>query len=76
LWHGVDLFATLGGAQVPTDRPFDSLDQSEFILGKTEKSAREGFPIWCADRLQAVKWRNWKVHEKRSGCPAACGGGE
>ena len=63
--HGVDMFATLarfGGAAVPTDRPFDSIDQSDFFLGRTEKSAREGFPIWCADRLQAVKWRNWKLH--------------
>ena len=43
--HGVDMFATLarfGGARVPTDRPFDSIDQSDFFLGKTEKSAREG----------------------------------
>jgi len=66
--HGVDMFATLariGGAKVPTDRPFDSLDQSDFFLGKTEKSEREGFPIWCADRLQAVKWRNWKLHFMR-----------
>jgi len=63
--HGVDIFATLarfGGAKVPTDRPFDSIDQSDFFLGKTDKSSREGFPIWCADRLQAVKWRNWKLH--------------
>jgi arylsulfatase A-like enzyme len=63
--HVVDMFATLakfGGAKVPTDRPMDSLDQSDFFLGKTEKSAREGFPIWCADRLTAVKWRNWKMH--------------
>jgi arylsulfatase A-like enzyme len=63
--HGVDMFATLakfGGAKVPNDRPMDSIDQSEFFLGKTEKSAREGFPIWCADRLTAVKWRNWKLH--------------
>lgn len=63
--HGVDMFATLArfaGAEVPTDRPFDSLDQSDFILGETDKSAREAFPIWCADRLQAVKWRNWKLH--------------
>jgi hypothetical protein len=57
--------ATIGGAKVPTDRPFDSTDQSDFFLGKTEKSAREGFPIWCADRLQAVKWRNWKLHFMR-----------
>lgn len=63
--HGVDMFATLakfGGAKVPADRPMDSLDQSDFFLGKSEKSAREGFPIWCADRLTAVKWRNWKLH--------------
>jgi len=63
--HGVDLFATLAkiaGAKVPTDRPMDSVDQSDFLLGTSEKSAREGFPIWCADRLTAVKWRNWKMH--------------
>jgi arylsulfatase len=63
--HGVDMFATLArfaGAKAPTDRPFDSLDQSGFFLGRTQTSAREGFPIWCGDRLQAVKWRNWKVH--------------
>ncbi len=63
--HGVDMFATLarfGAAKVPTDRPFDSIDQSEFFLGNTDESAREGFPIWCSDRLQAVKWRNWKLH--------------
>jgi len=66
--HGVDMFATLAtfaGAAVPTDRPFDSIDQSDFFLGKTEKSSREGFPIWCAERLQAVKWRNWKLHFMR-----------
>ncbi len=66
--HGVDMFATfarLGDAKVPADRPMDSLDQSDFFLGKTEKSAREGFPIWCAERLQAVKWRNWKLHFMR-----------
>ena len=63
--HGVDLFPTLAGiagAAVPNDRPIDGVDQSNFFLGKTEKSSREGILIWCADRLQAVKWRNYKVH--------------
>jgi arylsulfatase len=63
--HGVDMFATLAkiaSAKVPTDRPMDSVDQSDFLLGKSEKSARESFPIWCADRLTAAKWRNWKMH--------------
>ena len=63
--HGVDMFATLAkiaSAKVPNDRPIDSVDQSGFFLGKSEKSAREGFPIWGADLLLAVKWRNWKLH--------------
>jgi arylsulfatase A-like enzyme len=63
--HGVDLFPTLAGiagAAVPNDRPIDGVDQSNFFMGKTEKSGREGILIWCADRLQAVKWRNFKMH--------------
>jgi arylsulfatase len=63
--HGVDMFPTLArfaGASVPTDRPMDGVDQSEFFLGKSEKSNREGFPIWNGNTLMAVKWRNWKLH--------------
>jgi arylsulfatase len=59
------MFATIAaitGAEIPNDRPIDSLDQSDFFLGKSETSAREGFPIWGADTLLAVKWRNWKLH--------------
>ena len=39
----------------------DGVDQSDFILGKQEKSAREGFPIFNGDDLFAYKWRNWKM---------------
>jgi arylsulfatase A-like enzyme len=63
--HGVDIFATLtsfGGAKIPIDRPFDSKDQSDFFLGKNNKSNRVGFPIWCSNTLMAVKWQNWKMH--------------
>lgn len=63
--HIVDLFTTLahlGGAEIPQDRPIDGVDQMDFFLGKQEKSNREGFPAYVADRLQAVKWRNWKMH--------------
>jgi arylsulfatase len=63
--HGVDMFATLAsvaGAKVPKDRSIDSVDESAFLLGRTEQSAREGFPIWGANTLLAVKWRNWKLH--------------
>jgi arylsulfatase len=63
--HVVDLYTTLahvGGAEVPKDRPIDGVDQLDFFLGKQESSNREGFPAYVADRLTAVKWRNWKMH--------------
>jgi arylsulfatase A-like enzyme len=63
--HIVDLFTTLahvGGAEIPKDRPIDGVDQMDFFQGKQERSNRDGFPAYVADRLQAVKWRNWKMH--------------
>jgi len=62
--HIVDMYPTLahiGGAKIPDDRPVDGVDQLDFFLGK-EASNREGFPAYVADRLSAVKWRNWKMH--------------
>jgi arylsulfatase len=62
--HEVDTFTTfakLAGATVPSDRPMDGVDQTDFLLGKSDKSAREGFPVFVADRLEAVKWRNYKM---------------
>ena len=49
------------GAAVPHDRPIDGVDQTAFLLGTSERSNRDGFPVFVADRLEAVKWRNWKV---------------
>jgi arylsulfatase A-like enzyme len=63
--HIVDIyttFARIAGAEVPTDRPIDGVDQLDFFLGKQENSNREGFPAYVADRLSAVKWRDWKMH--------------
>jgi len=37
-------------------------DQTDFFLDKKDTSNREGFPAYVADRLTAVKWRNWKMH--------------
>lgn len=63
--HTVDIFPTfaaLGGSSVPGDRAIDGVNQSDFFLGKTDKSNREGFPVFVGDTLMAVKWRNWKIY--------------
>jgi arylsulfatase len=63
--HEVDTFTTLAhlaGAALPQDRIIDGVDQTDFFLGKQEKSNREGFPCYVGDTLYAVKWRNWKMH--------------
>jgi arylsulfatase len=63
--HIVDLyttFARVAGAQVPADRPIDGVDQLDFLLGRREKSAREGFVYYIKQELRAAKWRDWKMH--------------
>jgi arylsulfatase A-like enzyme len=62
--HEVDTyttFAKFAGVPVPGDRPIDGVDQADFLLGKSDTSNREGFPVFVADRLEAVKWKNWKI---------------
>ena len=63
--HVVDLFPTLvriAGGEVPTDRPMDGIDQREFLLGRSEKSEREGFVYYIKSEMRAAKWRDWKMH--------------
>lgn len=63
--HITDLmptFASIAGYDVPKDRIIDGKDQSDFFMGKQEKSNREGFPVFNGDELFAYKWRNYKMH--------------
>ena len=63
--HVVDVFPTLAriaGAQLPQDRPFDGVDQTDFWCGLQDKSNREGFVHYIKTELRAAKWRDWKMH--------------
>ena len=65
--HAMDLFPTIAkiaGGTVPTDRVIDGIEMSEFFLGKTKKSGREGFIVYMGKDIFGVKWRNWKLHFK------------
>lgn len=65
--HQMDLYTTLAtfaSAKIPTDRKIDGVDHSDFFMGKTEKSAREGFVVYVGQHIFGVKWRNWKMLTK------------
>jgi len=62
--HTIDLFPTLAnfvGGNIPKDRIMDGADQSDFLMGKSKKSARESVIIYIGNELFGVKWRNWKL---------------
>jgi arylsulfatase len=63
--HQVDLFTTLvlaGGGKVPEDRQIDGVDMRPFLLGDAEESGRDTVLCLQGERLQAIKWRQWKLH--------------
>ena len=62
--HLIDIFPTLAdlaGGEIPQDRVMDGINQSHFLMGHTEKSARESVVIYIGNELFGVKWRNWKL---------------
>jgi len=62
--HAMDVYATLAamlGLELPTDRIMDSVDHSDFLMGKSKKSARESIVFYIGNEIAAVKWRNWKM---------------
>lgn len=62
--HAMDVYATLAGMlglDIPSDRIMDSADHSDFLLGKSETSARESFVIYVGNEIYGAKWRNWKM---------------
>ncbi|MGA7075977.1 MAG: sulfatase-like hydrolase/transferase [Halobacteriota archaeon] len=65
LVHEADTFTTLlltAGARVPSDRQIDGMDMRDFLLGDAKKSGRDTVLCIQGNRLQAVKWHQWKAH--------------
>ena len=63
--HAMDLFPTfaqIAGGEVPTDRVIDGIDMTEFFVGDSPASGREGFIVYMGNDVFGVKWRDWKLH--------------
>jgi arylsulfatase len=61
----MDLFTTLvrmAGAEVPSDRPIDGVDQSAWLLGEAEASGREHLLTFIGGDLVAVRWRHFRIY--------------
>ena len=65
--HAMDLFPTfarVASGKIPDDRPIDGQDMTDFLLGKTGSSGRDGFIVYMGAAIFGVKWRDWKLHFK------------
>ena len=65
LVHEVDTFPTLlkaAGATLPSYWQIDGMDMGDFLLGDAEESGRDTVLCLQGNRLQAVKWRQWKAN--------------
>ena len=54
-------FASLTDSELPSDRAYDGLDQSDFFFGNAQKSARDHVIVFLEKKLLAVKKNQYKV---------------
>ena len=61
--HVMDMFTTLsmiGGGNIPTDRPIDGVDQTDWLLGKKQNSARDSRLVFFNGNFVGIRWRQFK----------------
>ncbi len=56
-------FATIAGADIKNNKPIDGKNIFDILTNpQTAKSPYEVFFYYDRDQLQAVRWKNWKLH--------------
>jgi len=62
-----DFFTTFGtiiGAEIPSDRAIDGVDQTDFFTGKQPNSNRESVISFLGDEIVAVRWKHFRLYPK------------
>ena len=59
--------ATIIGAELPSDRIYDGVDQSDFLLGKQATSNRKHLITFLNNEMAAVRWRHYRIYPKSFG---------
>ncbi len=55
-------FATILDKELPNNRPFDGIDQSNFLLGKKATSNRNSLITFIGSRIAAVRWNQFRIY--------------
>jgi arylsulfatase len=55
-------FAGIIGANLPTDRPIDGVDQSDVLFGKSEAGHRDSLLSFIGGDLVAARWKQWRMY--------------
>ena len=55
-------FAGIIGAKVPSDRPIDSVDQTDVLLGNSEMGKRDSLLSFIGGDLMASRWKQWRIY--------------
>ncbi|AXI55499.1 steryl-sulfatase [Sulfitobacter sp. JL08] len=56
--------ASIVGADLPDDRPYDGVDQSAFLLGQQDMSKREHLLTHVNNKVAALRWRHFRIYPK------------
>jgi len=57
-------FAAILGAKLPADRPYDGVDQTDVLTGKSAMGARESLLTFIGPDLVAARWKQWRIYFK------------
>lgn len=55
-------FAKIVGGKVPADRPFDGIDQTDVLLGKSATGQRETLLTFIGPDMVAARWKQWRYY--------------
>ena len=57
-------FAAILGTKLPTDRPYDGVDQMDVLTGKSEMGNRVSLLTFIGPDLVAARWKQWRIYFK------------
>lgn len=61
-------FASVAGVKVNEERKIDGIDiSSYFMQSNSEASKREDFLFYHEESLEAIRYKNWKLHFRKKG---------